>query len=210
MIFTAFLLIRSNSRRERTNNELQESNQTLSSLNETIQEQNEELQQVNQIKNKLFAIIAHDLRGPLSSLQSLLYLIREHDLSKAEIDELSSNLERNLQENSSMMDNLLAWAKSQMSGIHINSRIFPLRDCVKVVTDQIKFQTTEKKLTIVTEIPESLKIIGDYDMIKLVIRNLVNNAVKFSTPGSKIYIKANTTGDEVVRREVRDEGIGIK
>lgn len=211
LIFTAIVLVRSNSRQEKTNSELKTSNQKLSTLNDTIQKQNKQLEQVNQIKNKLFAIIAHDLRGPLSSLQSLLYLIREHELSKDEMDEISASLERNLQENASMMDNLLAWAKSQMSGIQINTRSFNLKRCVHTVTDHIKFQTEKKQITLNIDVPDDLEIEADYDMIKLVIRNLVNNAIKFSTGGGTISIEAEQAEDEDhVQIKVRDNGIGIK
>jgi two-component system, sensor histidine kinase and response regulator len=190
------------------NQELIKSNEQLNEMNLKVKQKNEELAQINEIKNKLFAIIAHDLRGPLSSLQSLLYLIRDHDLSESEMDEISSMLEKNLQENASMMDNLLAWAKAQMNGIQLNPREFALKLGIKSVIDQIKFQAEGKKISIETSL-EEFEVVADYDMIKLVVRNLIANAIKFSETGGVIKVEAVEKG-EFCEIRVIDNGIGIK
>lgn len=104
------VLVQSNQKRKNANLKLTGSNYQLKELNDTVQRQKEELERSNNIKTKLFAIIAHDLRGPLGSLQSLLYLLREHDLSEEEKNKLTTTLEKNMLEDSSMMDNLLGWA----------------------------------------------------------------------------------------------------
>ncbi|MEX2435492.1 MAG: tetratricopeptide repeat-containing sensor histidine kinase [Balneolaceae bacterium] len=202
-------LVSSNRKRSQINLELEERNNQLSDMNETVQQQNKELEEINHIKNKLFAIIAHDLRGPLSSLQSLLYLIREHDLSEDELDEVSKSLERNLQENASMMDNLLAWARSQMNGISTNRRVFKVEQAFKAVVDQIQFQAEKKGIAIEMDTDSGMEMDADYDMIKLVVRNLVSNAIKFSKPGGTIVIHA---AEKEGYAEVRiiDDGIGIK
>lgn len=209
LLITAVVSIRLNHKRKETNRELEESNQQLNQMNATIKQQNTELEETNQIKNKLFAIVAHDLRGPLSSLQSLLYLIRDHDLSESELDEISFTLERNLQENASMMDNLLAWARAQMNGIQLNERKFVVKQAVKSVTDQIRFQAENKGVEVEVKAPEEIEIYADYDMIKLVVRNLVANAVKFSQKGGVVTVEV-TGSDEFVELKIIDRGIGIK
>lgn len=202
-------LVSSNRKRSQINQELEERNNQLNDMNETVQQQNKELEEINHIKNKLFAIIAHDLRGPLSSLQSLLYLIREHDLSEDELDEVSKSLERNLQENASMMDNLLAWARSQMNGISTNRRVFKAEQAFKAVVDQIQFQAEKKGITIKMDTDSGMEMDGDYDMIKLVVRNLVSNAIKFSKTGGTISIIA-VEKDGFAEVRIKDDGIGIK
>jgi two-component system, sensor histidine kinase and response regulator len=211
LLVTALFLVRANTKRKEMNMELQKSNQQLNDMNSTVQEQNKELEQINDIKNKLFAIIAHDLRGPLSSLQSLLYLIRDHELSKSEMEEISKTLERNLQENASMMDNLLAWAQAQMNGIKLIERDFPLYQAVKSVVDQIKFQAEKKGVVVEMVVATEIEVNADYDMIKLVVRNLTANAIKFSERGDKITIKADEDRENGMS-EIRiiDEGVGIK
>lgn len=209
LLITAVILIRSNHKRQEVNEELKETNDQLSVMNKTVKDQNGELEKLNDIKNKLFAIIAHDLRGPLGSLQSLLYLIREHDLSESEMSEITTTLERNLQENASMMDNLLAWASAQMNGIQLNVRNFKLKQGVKSVTDQIVFQAEKKGVKLQIEIEEDIEVKADYDMIKLVTRNLIANAIKFSTHNDTITIKA-VEKKKMVEVQVIDEGVGIK
>lgn len=209
LIVLAIVLTRSNSQVKKVNSELEESNDKIREANKTVSEQNQELEQVNQIKNKLFAIIAHDLRGPLSSLQSLIYLIREHDLSKDELDNILDTLDRNIQENSSMMDNLLAWAKAQMNGIQLNERVFELSGAAKAVVDQIRFQAGHKEVQLDIQIPEGMTVNADYDIVKLVIRNLVANAIKFSESGDTVTVTADQNG-EFVEIGVVDNGIGIK
>lgn len=209
LLFTAFFLVRTSRKRDEMNQELHHTNEQLNEMNLKVLNQNDELEQINQIKNKLFAIIAHDLRGPLSSLQSLLYLIRDHDLSESEMDEISSMLERNLQENASMMDNLLAWARAQMNGIQLNPRSFMLKLGVKSVVDQIQFQADGKDVSVSINVPEDIEVIADYDMIKLVLRNLVANAIKFSKAGDSIKIEAIDKKDFFEIRII-DSGIGIK
>ena len=209
LLFTAFFLIRTSRKRDEMNQELKKTNEQLNEMNLKVKQQNDELAQINEIKNKLFAIIAHDLRGPLSSLQSLLYLIRDHDLSESEMDEISSMLEKNLQENASMMDNLLAWAKAQMNGIQLNQREFALKLGIKSVIDQIKFQAEGKGVSIETNLPDEIEVVADYDMIKLVVRNLIANAIKFSKPGGVINVEAEDKGD-FYEIKVKDNGVGIK
>lgn len=210
LLVAALILVKSNKKRKKVNEELQSSNRQLNEMNTTVQEQNGELEQSNDIKNKLFAIIAHDLRGPLSSLQSLIYLVREHDLSQEEMAEITKSLERNLQENASMMDNLLAWAQAQMNGIKLNLRDFPLHQGVKSVTDQIQFQAEKKGVRLDLDVPQDMEVNADYDMVKLVIRNLLANAIKFSEKEDAVRIKAfRSELDGMAEIHIIDEGTGI-
>ncbi|MFU8813219.1 MAG: ATP-binding protein [Balneolaceae bacterium] len=208
VLIAGLIILRINLKRREANTRLQAINHKLNTLNKTIRNQKKELEELNEIKTKLFAIVAHDLRGPLSSLQSLLYLLREHDLTKEEVHEITGNLETSLQENASMMDNLLAWARSQMSGITLSNRRFELEKCVQAVLDEFKFSCKSKQVQIKTDIKPGTELDADYDMIKLVFRNLVANAIKFSEPDSIITIRAKA-GDTFVRVEIEDEGVGI-
>ncbi|MDX1591055.1 MAG: ATP-binding protein [Balneolaceae bacterium] len=210
LTFASIILVKSNKRRKKVNVELEKSNRQLQQMNKMVKEQNEELEQVNNVKNKLFAIIAHDLRGPLSSLQSMVYLVREHELSQEEMAEITKSLERNLQENASMMDNLLAWAQAQMNGIKLNLRKFNLIDGIKSVTDQIHFQAKKKGINIDLDIDPTIEVQADYDMVKLVVRNLVANAIKFSDKGDTIRLKAFYSKEKnMAEIHVKDEGIGM-
>ncbi|PKD43155.1 tetratricopeptide repeat-containing sensor histidine kinase [Rhodohalobacter barkolensis] len=209
LLAVAYVLNKSNRKVKEVNSELEDSNLKIREVNKTVKEQNDELEQVNQIKNKLFAIIAHDLRGPLSSLQSLIYLIREHDLSKDEMDNILDSLDRNIQDNSNMMDNLLAWAKAQMNGIQLNKRTFDLFEASKAVIEQIRFQASYKGVDLQMEISKGVLVSADYDVVKLILRNLVANAIKFSQADDTVTVKAEFKSS-FVEVQVIDEGMGIK
>ncbi len=209
LLVVAFVLVRSNRKVKDVNSELEEFNEKIREVNKTVKEQNDELEQVNQVKNKLFAIIAHDLRSPLSSLQSLIYLIREHDLSKSERNNILDSLDQNIQDNSNMMDNLLAWAKAQMNGVQLNKRVFKFSEASKAVTEQIRFQAENKGISIETQVVDELTVKADYDIVKLVLRNLIANAIKFSKENDTITIRA-CKSEQYAKVEIIDEGMGIK
>lgn len=209
LLIAGAVLIRSNQKRKRANRLLLKSNRQLKHLNKTVETQKDELEHLNNIKTKLFAIIAHDLRGPLSSLQSLLYLLREHELSEDETNKLITSLEKNMLENSSMMDNLLGWAKSQMNGISVNKRPFDLRHAIESVLEQFTLQAESKGVEFVIELPRESTVCADYDLLKLVLRNLIANAIKFSYSDSRIHIGAEHAGGSTFRVYVKDHGIGI-
>lgn len=209
LLVVAFVLVRSNRKVKDVNSELEDSNEKIRDVNKTVKEQNDELEQVNQVKNKLFAIIAHDLRSPLSSLQSLIYLIREHDLSKSERNNILDSLDQNIQDNSNMMDNLLAWAKAQMNGVQLNKRVFKFSEASKAVTEQIRFQAENKGISIETQVVDELTVKADYDIVKLVLRNLIANAIKFSQESDTITIRAGKS-EQYAKIEIIDEGMGIK
>lgn len=198
-----------NLRLEEHNKQIEDQNAKLEKLNKTIKEQNSELEQLDHIKSKMFAIVAHDLRGPMSSLQSLLYLLRDHKLSPDDIGELTTSLEINLQENASTMDNLLAWARSQMSGISLNYRDFTLLEAVNVVKAQARFQAENKGINLLVDVSPQIEVSADYDMLKLILRNLIANAIKFSEPEDRIEITAVMNEDEVIVT-VSDTGMGIR
>lgn len=207
LVIGAFLILNSK-KSARANKLLTRKNDQLNSLNQTINQQKKELENSNLVKTKLFGIVAHDLRGPVNSMQSLLYLLREHDLSKKELDELTADMEHSITENSTLMDNLLGWAKSQMDGLVVAKKTFNLRMCVRAVTENFKTRCREKDLTVIVDIPEKQELYADYDMIKLIIRNLLANAIKFSKPNSTITIASKNDAGSV-QISVTDEGVGI-
>jgi len=216
LVITVVMIFRTSVERKRTNLRLEEHNKQiedqntkLENLNKTIKNQNVELEQLNHIKSKMFAIVAHDLRGPMSSLQSLLYLLRDHKLSPDDMAELTTSLEINLQENASTMDNLLAWARSQMSGITLNYRDFTLLEAVNVVKAQARFQAESKGINLLVDVSPQIEVSADYDMMKLVFRNLIANAIKFCEKEDRIEIKAEMNDDEVIVA-ISDTGMGIK
>ncbi|MFP8487653.1 tetratricopeptide repeat protein [Gracilimonas sp. Q87] len=173
-----------------------------------LKRQKQELEELNKSKDKLFAIISHDLRSPLMSMQGMLSLIKNDFLTQDEIKEMVPELEASLQENSNVMEDLLAWAKEQLSGVELNLRLIDISDLTEDVLYSQKFIADKKKVDLNSESINVSDVKADFNALSLVVRNLISNAIKFSEPGDRITVSAEELTDHVIIK-VKDEGIGI-
>ena len=167
-----------------------------------------ELEYANDTKNKLFSILAHDLRSPLASIQNYLEMLSEVELDEDERLAIKNELLNSTQNTQQMLSNLLLWSKSQMEGVTVNMvKINPKE--ILLGTFQIH-QTiaVEKDIQIINQLKDAVFIIADTDMLQLVVRNLINNAIKFTAPGGQIIISDSFIGDDYCIM-LRDNGIGI-
>lgn len=187
---------------------LYKSNREKNKINRELEEQKRDLEEANAVKNKLFSIVAHDLRSPLSALTGILELVREEALNEEEMRELFKEMEFSLQQNMNIMENLLVWAKQQMSGLNIEIQSLNAKEIVDEIVGALKFNARHKNITLENNIHRDFKVLGDYDLMKLVMRNLISNSLKFSKPGDEIIISASIKENEALF-EVRDTGIGI-
>ena len=191
------------------NHELGMLNEEVTSQMELVSKQKDELERLNNIKNRLFSIISHDLRGPLSSLETLFTIYREGDLSEQELRELLARLEDNILSTRSFLDNLLEWSKGQLEGIVAHPVKFNLDDCIDENIRLWDSKISLKGLHVTNASGESpVMTFADRDMINLVIRNLLSNAVKFCSPGDHIRLKAEQTRDQALF-SIADTGPGI-
>lgn len=173
-----------------------------------LKEQNEELEKLNKAKDKLFAIISHDLRSPLMSMQGMLSLIKNDLLTLEDIQEMIPELEASMQENSNVMEDLLVWAKEQLSGVEVNLKPITVSDLVEDVIQSQKFIADKKKVELTSETKNGYEVNADYNALSLVIRNLISNAIKFTEPGDTIQVSTEATSDRVIIK-IKDTGIGI-
>lgn len=179
--------------------------------NMLIHQKNEELERLNQLKNKLFSIIAHDVRSPLNNLAGVLSLIGQGVLEHDEVQLITGKLTNNVKETTNFLDNLLIWSRSQMNGIRMDLRELEMFQLANETMEVFRFQCEEKKLTLKNEVSENIFVYADREMIKMVLRNLVSNAIKFSIPGGLILIKGSAKAeDDFAIISVSDEGIGVK
>lgn len=184
------------------------SNREKNKINRQLKDQKKQLEEAIDVKDKLFSIVAHDLRTPLSAMTGILELVREQTLSEEEMRELFTEMEFSLQQNMNVMENLLVWAKQQMSGLNVGIRSLKAKEVVDEILEAYKFNARHKQINLKNKLSENLEVFGDYDLFKLVIRNLISNSIKFSEAGDEIVVGA-TTEDEEVLFEVRDTGVGI-
>jgi two-component system sensor histidine kinase/response regulator len=172
------------------------------------EEKAEELKISNETKNKLLSILAHDLRSPLGSIQNYLEILSElnsDDIDRKSIEASLLNETKNTQQ---MLSNLLLWSKSQMEGVNVNLLPVNLKESILPAIRAQQSIAIEKRIKIEENINKSIVILADRDMLQLVIRNLVNNAVKFTDTGGQIGIEAKIEGKNCLIT-ICDTGRGI-
>jgi len=193
----------------------QRMNEQLVNANSQISSQNIELEQANVTKDKLFSIIAHDLKNPFHILLNYTdILIEEKDeITQAKKDEIIEILALTLHSTYILLDSLLLWAKSQRNSIQINRNSVRLMQFIEGVVEIVAIVAKKKSITIEVsyspEITELSTIKLDEGIVGTIIRNLLSNAVKFSKKGSTVKLELSTNGSEFVCRVV-DSGVGIR
>lgn len=183
-------------------------NQILNIQKEEIALQSEELRKSNAVKDRLFSIIAHDLRVPLATLKGIVFMIRDEDFSKRDLHRIADQLEVDLSQNASMIDNLLTWTKSQMDSIDVKLEVIDLAPLVDGNVRLARWQADRKSITVNRLVPSTYRVWADYDLIDLVIRNITQNAVKFTNEGGEINLMAKET-DRYIELDISDNGIGM-
>ena len=167
-----------------------------------------ELQEANETKDKLFSVIAHDLRGPINSFHSLLKLYVENGLSKEQIDTVLPKALHNIQGISDMLNNLLIWGKTQLNGTIIKPSNVDLRVLVNENIELMKPLAIKKSITLLNNLPENIISFSDRDLIDIVLRNLISNAVKFTNENGKVNINVVEMSHKY-QIEVKDNGVGM-
>lgn len=175
---------------------------------EQILLQKDQLEQSNNEKNKLMSIISHDLRTPLMNIQNYLELLNENMLDSTERPVLEKALLKSTNNAMEMLSNLLHWSKSQMEGPSVHLLQVNLLTVLLGTLEMEKIHALKKDISLNYYIPPQLAVIADVDMLQLVVRNLISNAVKFTPQGGVINIDARVISDEC-KITVSDNGKGI-
>ncbi|MBX2912208.1 MAG: tetratricopeptide repeat-containing sensor histidine kinase [Cyclobacteriaceae bacterium] len=178
-----------------------------------IEHQNEikkrslELEQLNQVKDRFFSVISHDLRSPINALAGILDLMAKNEISREEMPKVIKELQLQFNHTKNLINNLLDWALLQMDKLRIQPAKIDLRTMVK---DNFElFNSLHiKEVALVNEVPEGTMAYADLNMINLVFRNLILNGMKFTEEGGQITIGAEAN-DDGLTVWVRDNGVGI-
>lgn len=206
--YQQFILTR-NKQLQLRNIKIEQQRKEIAEKAKLLQIQTEELSNLNVLKNQLFSVIAHDLKSPMYALRNLFRNIQQQDMPAQEIKSMIPDVVNDLNYTTSLMDNLLQWAKSQMQADAIKPvdvKIFPL---VEEVIQMLRLQAEQKNIAVSTSIEKSVTVFADSDMIHLVLRNLLSNAIKFTPVGGTVSIEANVAG-EFTEVFVIDSGKGME
>ncbi len=175
---------------------------------DALKESEKQLKELNATKDKLFSIIAHDLRSPFNNIIGLSELILQKDIdfdeSKKYISILNSSAEKTL----ILLDNLLNWAKSQTGQLSFNPKKILFSDIILGIISLNKSLAKTKNISLNYLSSDKIEIYADENMLKTVLRNLISNAIKFTNVGGQIKVFAVLKQDHV-EITISDDGIGM-
>ncbi len=186
------------------------SGQQLKTQNTLIDQQNQELASLNTLKNRLFGIISHDLRTPISALltipQQISLSLRANDIKSA--NEKVQDLGHRTRSINTLLNNLLQWSLVQMDKKTVRPKLIPIEDELLDCIDLYESIAASKNIEIDVSSSEAHQAWGDIDAFQTICRNLISNAIKYSPKGGQIYIKS-TALDEHIEISISDQGVGM-
>ena len=183
-------------------------NDLLQSKNEQIELQKTDLENLNSTKDKLLSVISHDLRAPISQIKSLLHLLHEKVISQEEFLAITHKFYTQVDSLSDNLENLLHWAYSQMRGANVQKQALAVADYVQQISYLYESALAQKEIALTWNVPKELRIYADKEHLKVALRNVIGNAIKFSPKGSEITIIAGEKGKEVFIA-ISDKGLGM-
>ncbi len=196
---------------ENKNTKLQGHNDELKWINNKLAQSESELKESNEIKDKFVSIIGHDLKGPIASITALLELLFQdlENISKTKLSSYAKNILASAQAVTHLLDNLLTWSKTQADRLESNEEEINIGavmdEALRLVTSRLDL----KNIQLVQDFPgHVMYVLADRNMLDFIIRNLIDNAIKFTESGGRIVLKAERTKDQV-DISVTDSGVGI-
>lgn len=192
--------------------------------NQIIRTQNAELQEANQklmdseaslrslilTKDKFFTIVSHDLRGPLNSLSGLFQVLYKHidHFDKVELKKFVQDMSGTVKNLLSLVENLLHWSRTQRGGIRYEPQRLDLQNVVQESLAPLQSMAVGKRIDLQVSVPPEVIIYADKNMFQFVLRNLVDNAIKFTHEGGRVRLQADAY-EEYIGIAIIDNGIGI-
>lgn len=171
-----------------------------------------ELKELSAYKNKLFSIIAHDLKSPCSSFMQLTKMIIDNydNYNKEIILEYLKILYSNSDKTVMLLENLLNWSRSQLNGFVVKKERINLKSFIKPILEQFTDNADKKEVDINVDIDENLFVFIDNRIIEIVLRNIISNAIKFTLKGGNVTIKTITTdASKNILLSINDTGVGM-
>jgi len=171
----------------------------------------EELQKVNAEKDKFFSIIAHDLRSPLCGFMGLTEILAENSLKipTEELHKLALAMKNSATNVFRLLGNLLEWSRMQRGLTVFTPELLLLNSVISESLIPITEDAIKKDIRIIFEIPDDIFVLADKNMLESIIRNLVSNAIKFTSNGGKIIVSAQLSSEKMVNISIMDTGIGM-
>ena len=222
LLIITFVLIYRHERNRRMNSALlvekEQKQDQIEELTRLIQKYDVEIQQLilnndhlettNTAKDKLLSIISHDLRSPISSLQSLLSLFNTNNIARTDLVDFFGKLLSRVENTSTMLENLLHWSMYQLKGLEPILEKVNLQMIIDECINLYRMQAEQKHILIDNSLKTDVHVFADVEMLKVILRNLISNALKFTYSGGMVIIMTMTKENFAVI-SVKDTGVGI-
>nr|MCU0391076.1 sensor histidine kinase [Thermoflexibacter sp.] len=178
-------------------------------LESKVNQRTLELRESNATKDKLFSIISHDLRSPLNTLKGMLAALESDILSRQEIQEIAKDIQKRLDSTDTTLNDLLQWATSQMEGATLKKEVIDIQELIDKKIELFSFIAQNKQVKFYNEVTENISVYADLNHVKVILRNLIANALKFTHVHGNITISARQEIKDFVTIAVKDTGIGM-
>ncbi len=188
--------------------EINKQKEELKFQKQKLEIQAESLAQMIFTKDKIFAVLGHDLRSPINSLMELIQLLTDKSINTHVLLMYIDRLKTNVRQVHFTLNNVLLWAKGQMHGLEINPQLLSLNSMVESNYNFVQEIAFAKRIELVNAVREDLTVWADSDHVDMVLRNLLSNALKFTAEEGKITVEAALKGN-LCEISVKDTGMGM-
>ncbi len=208
MITTSTVYYRQKREQQKVNAMLEDKNREVLQQKTDLDDQAQKLNDLNTLKDRLISVLAHDLRAPLSTLRGLFSLLQDESISHDQMLEMIPNVLKKLEYTSDFLDTLLFWINSQMDNFDSAAKSFYVKDIVTYETENYGEQAGLKGIRLIDNVPGDILASADPNSVRIVVRNLITNAIKFSKANDTIEVKAAPYDEHNLIITVTDTGTG--
>ena len=209
MIAISFVYYRQKLKQLQINAMLEDKNHEVLAQKTNLDEQAQKLNDLNVLKDRLISILAHDLRAPLSTLRGLFSLLEDDTITHEQLLAMIPGVLKKLEYTSDFLDTLLFWINSQMDNFENASKNFHIKDIVAYETESYHEQAALKGISLIDSVSGDVVASADPNSIRIVLRNLITNAIKFSEADDIIEITSELQDDKNHVITVKDTGTGM-
>jgi signal transduction histidine kinase len=174
-----------------------------------LDKRNNELQSLNEVKNKLFSLLAHDLRAPVASLSGILGILEEDGLDSETRKDVIKKLRTQFYNTENLLGSIVTWSKSQIQGGVLNIETVNIDTLIQSEVDLMAQNAKSKSIDIIVKNQNVLPVKTDADIVGVIVRNILGNALKFTPKGGKVEVGCNCQDQNRFSIWIKDNGVGM-
>ena len=194
MIAVLIVYYKAKRKQQKINIMLEERNNEVLQQKSNLNSQADKLNDLNNLKDRLISVLAHDLRAPLSTLRGLFGLLEDDSITHDQFLEMIPQAVKKLEYTSDFLDTLLFWINSQMDNFNSSTKSFTIKEIASFEVQNYQEQAAEKGIKLIDNVPDEMTVAADPNSIRIVIRNLITNAIKFSKQDDTINVSGTLPG----------------